>query len=115
MALARLAARIVRLTYVADWAFRRFDRLRSLIVLAFSSDSFLVEFSRLAYSAGSSYKPGASNYRKKLFEWEERAICDFFPPAPARILVGAAGGGREPLALIEKGYSVVAFEPASLL
>lgn len=48
-----------------------------------------------------------------LFDWEERWFERSLPPAPSRILVGAAGSGREALALLERGYLVDAFEPAT--
>jgi len=48
-----------------------------------------------------------------LYPWEEETIEWSFPPAPARILVGAAGAGREAFALSERGYEVVAFEPSA--
>ncbi len=47
-----------------------------------------------------------------LFGWEERWFADDLPPAPARILVGGAGSGREVKALLGLGYEVVAFDPA---
>src|SRR5262249_8778017 len=46
--------------------------------------------------------------------WERRAI-EFFPGPPAKILVGAAGWGREARVLARMGYSVVAFEPVRQL
>ena len=47
------------------------------------------------------------------FPWEEEAIRDFFPKPPAHVLVGGAGGGREALALVERGYRVTAFDPSA--
>jgi hypothetical protein len=45
------------------------------------------------------------------FEWEERWLHELLPPAPARILVGGAGYGRECLWLRERGYEVDAYDP----
>jgi hypothetical protein len=40
------------------------------------------------------------------------AFTRHFPLPPATVLIGAAGGGREALALARRGYQVVAFEPS---
>jgi hypothetical protein len=47
-----------------------------------------------------------------LYDWERPWFAELLPPAPARILIGGAGGGREVLPLLEQGYRVTAFEPA---
>jgi hypothetical protein len=46
-----------------------------------------------------------------LFDWEREWISYWLPTPPARILVGAAGTGREVGYLLEAGYLVDAFEP----
>ncbi len=46
-----------------------------------------------------------------LFEWERAWFRNRLPDRPARILVGAAGAGREAEPLAAFGYSVDAFEP----
>ena len=59
----------------------------------------------------------APHYREEgeLFEWEECWFGERLPPAPARVLVGACGAGREVVALQRAGYEVHGFEPASSL
>ncbi len=57
-----------------------------------------------------SYEP--SYEREDLYDWEQRWFSRVLPAPPGRILVGAAGGGREVGALLERGYEVAAFEPA---
>ena len=109
---ARLLARAVHLTHFIDLGYRRFDRLRSAAVTAFGSDQFFDEYNAVTYAASKWYRPDSSSFRRGLFDWEEAVVGRFFPAPPARVLVGGAGGGREALALIEKGYSVVAFDPA---
>jgi hypothetical protein len=47
----------------------------------------------------------------RLFDWEVPWYDAALPAAPARILITAAGRGREVLALLERGYSVDAAEP----
>ena len=115
MGLTAWAARGLRLTSLIDRAYRKFDHARSALVLSFASDRFLDEYNEVAYGKTDSYKPGSSEFRRGLFDWEEDAVNRYFPPAPARVLVGGAGGGREAFALIDKGYSVVAFDPAEPL
>ena len=110
--LTRIGARILRSTVLLDRAYQRFDKARSFAVLAFASDSFVTEYGRIAYDASDSYRAGSSTFRTGLFAWEKRAIRDFFPNPPARILIGGAGGGREAFALIERGYEIVGFDPA---
>ncbi len=51
------------------------------------------------------------NHNRQLFDWEAKAIDTQFPIAPANVLVAAAGGGREMLALIERGFKVAGFDP----
>jgi hypothetical protein len=46
--------------------------------------------------------------------WEVDAVLNHFPPA-GRILVAAAGGGRETLALAAMGYAPTAFDPSDHL
>jgi hypothetical protein len=113
--LTRLGARLVHSTTLIDRAYHGFDRLRSLVVLAFASESFLEEHCKLAYGASPSYRADSPEFRRGLFKWEELAVRDFFPAPPARVLLGGAGGGREAYALIEMGYTVVAFDPAPTL
>lgn len=47
-----------------------------------------------------------------LYAWEEPWFAARLPPAPARVLVGACGTGREAVALADRGYRVDAVEPA---
>lgn len=46
-----------------------------------------------------------------LFSWEDIATKNFFPPPPAKILIGGAGSGRELILLGKKGYYLSGFEP----
>jgi SAM-dependent methyltransferase len=63
------------------------------------------------YQKASTYSPGGTAFEQGLFSWEERVFSDPIWPASGRILVGAAGAGREALALVRRGFEVVAFEP----
>lgn len=46
-----------------------------------------------------------------LFDWERRWFDAQLPTAPARLLIGGAGSGREALSLVERGYDVDLFDP----
>ena len=65
---------------------------------------------RLYEAAPVSYAP-----ERGLFDWERDWYEAALPPAPARILVTAAGAGREVAALLARGYVVDAFEPVPRL
>lgn len=104
--------RLIRATFLLDRAYARLDRLRSSVILALASDSVLDQFNDWVYSRADAYRPGTTSFRRQLHPWEEDVISRLFPRPPARILVGGAGAGREPLALAGRGYAVVAFEPA---
>jgi hypothetical protein len=60
-----------------------------------------------------SYRDEAHN-RSGLHDWELAAIERHFP-AGGRVIVTGAGGGREVLALLERGYDAVGHEPNGTL
>lgn len=60
------------------------------------------------YDEQTTYQADAYN-RQGLWPWEDAMINRFFP-ASGRLLVAAAGGGREIFALHHRGYQVDAFE-----
>lgn len=61
-----------------------------------------------AYRSRSKYRAVEYN-RRGLWEWESRAIDEYFADSK-RLLVAAAGGGREVLALRRRGLDVDGFE-----
>ncbi len=67
------------------------------------------------YARASSYLPGGATFERGLFDWESDVLASLHFPKSGRILLGAAGGGRELLALSERGFEVVAFEPNARL
>jgi SAM-dependent methyltransferase len=113
--LPRAAAALLQATTLVDRAYRAFSGVRSALVASLAPDSVLDAYNERAYGNAGVYRPGSANFREALFRWEEGVIERHFPPAPARVLVGGAGGGREPLALAARGYEVVAFDPAARL
>ena len=60
------------------------------------------------YDGQALYRDDAHN-RRGLLRWERRALDAHFPPS-GRLLVLAAGGGRELLPLAAAGYAVEGFE-----
>ncbi len=113
--LTEVVVRVLHATRHVDSAYQLFDRARSELVAAAASDRTLTRFNDYAYGRSGFYNPAASSFRGELFPWEEDVFERFFPPPPARVAVGGAGGGREVFALLERGYSVVAFEPSEEL
>ncbi len=107
--------RVINRSRAIERVYARLNSLRSLAVVAFASEATLDEFNASAYSTAERYDPKSPAYVSTLYPWEEAIIEEFFPPAPARILVGGAGAGREALTLAERGYEVLAFEPVTRL
>jgi hypothetical protein len=58
-----------------------------------------------------SFRP--DNDHDGLYEWEQQWFERRLPAPPASILIGAAGAGREALALRKLGYRIQAFEPSA--
>lgn len=113
--LSRLTARAIRVSLVVDRAAGLYDRFRSRLVCALASDDVLDAYNALAYSATARYRPDAAGVQGDWFVWERVAVAQWFPKAPARVLVGGAGGGREARQLLSAGYQVVAFDPVRAL
>jgi len=63
------------------------------------------------YAETSSYLEGGELFVQGLFPWEAALLANERVPRAGRVLLGAAGGGRELLALLARGYEVTAFEP----
>jgi hypothetical protein len=104
--------RLILASRFIDKSYSVIDRARSALILAFAPEAVVTCFNDLAYGRDVSYHPESPTFRRGLFAWEERAIATYFPPPPARVLIGGAGGGREVMALAEKGHEVTAFEPS---
>jgi hypothetical protein len=113
--LARLAARALKASLLVDRAAGLFDRFRSRLVCLLASDQVLDAYNTIAYGAGSRYQPAADGDHAEWFSWERAAVETWFPKAPAKVLIGGAGGGREARQLLKLGYQVIAFEPVAAL
>ena len=113
--LAECFARLILASKVIDKSYYAIDRARSALILKFASEAVANCFNDLSYGRDFSYHPESLTFRRGLFAWEERTIATYFPPSPARVLIGGAGGGREVIVLAEKGYEVTAFDPCASL
>ena len=113
--LAECCARLILASRIIDKSYSIFDRARSALILALAPEAVISSFNDLVYGRDVSYDPESPTFRRGLFAWEEKVIATYFPRPPSRVLVGGAGGGREVLALVEKGYEVTAFEPSAPL
>ena len=67
------------------------------------------------YARSTTYGPGGSAFEAGLFPWEELALAHPRWPRAGRVLLGAAGAGREARALAARGHRVSAFEPCAPL
>lgn len=68
-----------------------------------------------AYSRSRPYTPGGEYFQEGFWAWEDALLEDPRVPRTGRVLLTAAGGGRELRVLLERGYEVFAFEPVSTL
>ncbi len=78
------------------------------LTLGLFSDASIDALTARFYSSSPHYAGDEHNLRG-LLEWEAAAVVDHFPPR-GRVLVTSAGAGREALALVARGYEVVATE-----
>ena len=77
--------------------------------LGFLSNAELERLTQYRYSTSFSSFAEESYVNSGLFIWEREAICRYFPPG-GRILVAAAGAGREMIALARAGFLVDGFD-----
>lgn len=95
----------IRLLY---WLISRLHALWQGVCLGLLTREHLSHTIEAYYRWDPSFSTGEHN-RRGLFPWEVAAVDRFFSTCQT-ILVTAAGGGREVLALCRRGYSVTAFE-----
>ncbi len=100
----------VATAYAADtavWLAHRSARaFGGLLTQACTADELSRLTTRIYDASFASYAP-----EQGLREWEQSWFATYLPPAPARVLVGGAGSGREVAPLLAAGYSVDAFDP----
>jgi len=95
----------------------RADNIRESIIdealLAWICPEDRAAVTSLVYAAQESYLPGGLRFQSGLFAWERSALDSPLFPRSGRVLLGAAGAGRELTALLDRGFEVVAFEPCA--
>ena len=89
------------------------DGVRDELLLAWIRQEDRAGLTAAVYAEQPTYLPGGHRFQSGLFPWERRAFDLPIFPRGGRVLVGAAGAGRELVALQERGFSVVAFDPCA--
>ncbi len=102
----RLIATLLRVQGALETLSVRTGNFISGLSLGLLDDAALGRLTVSAYDRRGEYGADA------IFDWEVEWFERDLPALPARILVGAAGSGREVRFLEERGYSVIGFEPA---
>jgi hypothetical protein len=87
------------------------DGLRDELLLAWIRPEDRASLTAALYADLPTYLPGGHRFECGLFAWEKRVIESPGFPRSGRVLVGAAGAGREVAALADRGYEIVAFDP----
>ncbi len=89
------------------------DGVRDELLLAWIRHEDRAGLTAAVYAEQGTYLPGGHRFQSGLFPWERRAFDLPIFPRSGRVLIGAAGAGRELVALEERGFSVVAFDPCA--
>jgi len=89
------------------------DGVRDELLLAWIRQEDRAGLTAAVYAEQQTYLPGGHRFQSGLFPWERRAFDLPIFPRGGRVLIGAAGAGRELVALEERGFSVVAFDPCA--
>ncbi|UQA55313.1 class I SAM-dependent methyltransferase [Polyangium aurulentum] len=111
------APRWVRALLALDKVASRIDAvregLRDEVLLAWIPLEDRAAITGALYGGQGTYLPGGHRFESGLFGWEKRALDAPAFPRTGRVLVGAAGAGRELVALLDRGYEVTAFDPCA--
>ena len=110
-----LVRALLLLDRVMSALWRASAMIRDETLWAWTSQPDRERTNRAIYTRSKTYFPGGATFAEGLFDWERAAITSSFFPPSGRILLGAAGGGRELAGLCKIGYEVVAFEPTPAL
>lgn len=100
---------------LAWYAYHAHEIVRDEALFAWLAPELRQALTVHSYSDMATYLPGGATYEAGLFPWERKLWNHPAIPRTGRVLLGAAGGGRELRALAEAGYEVVAFEPNAKL
>ncbi|HET7541983.1 MAG TPA: hypothetical protein VFK05_19055 [Polyangiaceae bacterium] len=89
--------------------------MRDELLFAFLQPNQRHELTFETYARSRPYVSGGEFFIEGLWSWEIALLEHSRVPRCGRVLLGAAGGGRELRALLELGYEVFAFEPVAPL
>lgn len=99
----------------ASYVYLGLQVIRNEVLLGWVDPAWYGAITQREYCRLRQYLPGGATHAQGLFEWERLALQSAVVPRSGRVLVGAAGGGREAHALAKMGYEVLAFEPNEVL
>ncbi len=107
----------VRMYLAADRFATRLENvrqdLRDELLLSWIPPKDRSALTAAVYARNSTYLPGGNRFESGLFGWERRMLDSPHFPRSGRVLLGASGGGRELVDLLERGFEVVAFDPCA--
>lgn len=106
---------LTKISLNAHRAYRLQEVLRDELLFAYLPASARNELTIAAYDSTPAYAFESYVARRGLFAWEQAILREPLVPASGRVVLAAAGGGRELVALAERGYEVFAFEPSLFL
>jgi hypothetical protein len=105
-----------RISLNAHRAYRLQEIVRNELLYAYLPPNARNELTIQAYSTGiAGYAESRYNRERGLNGWEVALLEAPECPRSGRVVLMAAGGGREMVALSQRGYLVTAFEPSPLL
>jgi len=100
---------------LAWYAYHAHEITRDELFFAWLRPELRSEATVAAYSEMRTYLPGGTTFEGGLFGWEQTLLERPSIPRSGRVLLAAAGGGRELKALLDRGFEVTAFEPNPVL
>jgi SAM-dependent methyltransferase len=100
---------------LAWYAYHGYEVLRDELLIAWLDPAQRESVIERAYREQRVYLPGGTTFERGLFQWERTLLERPEVPRAGRVLLAAAGGGRELKALAQRGYDVTAFEPNPVL
>lgn len=98
-----------------QWAAQAERIVRAEALLSLLPAHHREEVTLHTYSCLRAYLPGGEIFEGGLAQWEVELLEHPATPRNGRVLLAGAGGGREILALGERGYEIFAFEPSVVL
>jgi len=98
-----LVRALLLLDRVMSALWRASAMIRDETLWAWTSQPDRERTNRAIYTRSKTYFPGGATFAEGLFDWERAAITSSFFPPSGRILLGAAGGGRELAGLCKIG------------